>query len=221
MEKTTLHLFNINADDVMQLFNSKLQHLNITVDTHQGGWETIEIAGENIRLIVEEIVSFFPQVIAGDVVKGIIELLKKHNKTITVAESCSGGRVASLITSVSGSSAVFNGSVVTYSNRLKHLWLKVSETSLNTFGAVSSYVVQEMAQGILKMAGANHALAISGIAGPAGGSREKPVGTVYIAYTNDKGVLKNERLFLKGDRNTIQTGAAYNALRLFVQNCHL
>jgi len=217
MEKTQLHLFGVNASDIKQLFSSKLEDFKTDFKTHQGGWEIIEIIGKDADFIAKEIKAFFPKIIIGDILEAIVELLKQRGETITVAESCTGGRVASLITSVSGSSSVFNGSMVTYSNNLKHKWIEVSEASLNAFGAVSSEVVQEMALGILKMADATHALSISGIAGPTGGSKEKPVGTVYIAYANNQGFLKSERLLLNGNRNEIQLSASYHALRLFLQ----
>jgi nicotinamide-nucleotide amidase len=190
------------------------------VSTHIGGWEIITLSGNNNKIakITSTIKEFFPNVIVGDILNNLINILKEKNQTLTVAESCTGGRVASLITSVAGSSSVFNGSMVTYSNEIKHVWLGVNKASLKAFGAVSSEVVKEMAIGILETAGAHHSVAISGIAGPSGGSKEKPVGTVYIAYANYEGKVVSQRLFLKGDRENIQISAAYHAIRLFITN---
>jgi len=112
--------------------------------------------------------------------ENIIRELKKNNQTITFAESCTGGRIAAAFTAISGSSAVLNGSCVTYSNEIKHLWLGVEETVLEKFGAVSQQCVAQMLEGIKNLAGADYAIAVSGIAGPTGGTELKPVGTVYI-----------------------------------------
>ena len=107
-------------------------------------------------------------------------LLRKSKKTITTAESCTGGLVASLITKISGSSDIFNGSIVTYSNSIKNKELGVLNESLDKFGAVSKQVVSEMLDGVLKKFEADFAIAISGVAGPNGGTKNKPVGTIVI-----------------------------------------
>jgi len=113
-------------------------------------------------------------------IEKIIEKLTSQNQTISFAESCTGGRIAVAFTSVSGASAVLDGSVVTYSNAIKHTWLGVDNEVLEKFGAVSSQCVSQMLEGIKNLSGADYALAVSGIAGPSGGTEEKPVGTVYI-----------------------------------------
>ena len=102
-------------------------------------------------------------------------LLRKSKKTITTAESCTGGLVASLITKISGSSDIFNGSIVTYSNSIKNKELGVLNESLDKFGAVSKQVVSEMLDGVLKKFEADFAIAISGVAGPNGGTKNKLV----------------------------------------------
>ena len=107
-------------------------------------------------------------------------LLRKSKKTITTAESCTGGLVASMITKISGSSDIFNGSIVTYSNSIKNKELDVLNESLDKFGAVSKQVVSEMLDGVLRKFEADFAIAISGIAGPNGGTKNKPVGTIVI-----------------------------------------
>jgi len=115
-----------------------------------------------------------------DITEQIIKELTKREETVTFAESCTGGRIAAAFTAVSGSSAVLNGSCVTYSNEIKHLWLGVEKSVLENFGAVSQQCVAQMLTGIKDLAGADYALAVSGIAGPTGGTDLKPVGTVYI-----------------------------------------
>ena len=115
-----------------------------------------------------------------NLVEKIIQELTKESQTITFAESCTGGRIAAAFTAVSGASNVLNGSCVTYSNEIKHLWLGVDEEVLENFGAVSQPCVAQMLEGIQRLAGSDYAIAVSGIAGPTGGTELKPVGTVYI-----------------------------------------
>ena len=143
----------------------------------------------------------------------IIEHLKTMQKSITFAESCTGGRIASAFTAISGASAVLNGSVVSYANEIKSSWLGVKEQTLIKHGAVSEACVEEMLKGILKMASANYAIAVSGIAGPTGGSEEKPVGTVYIGVASkQKNII--QRYHFEGDRETIQAEATATSIAL-------
>lgn len=111
----------------------------------------------------------------------LLQLLIDKKFTIATAESCTGGNIAHLITSIPGSSEAFKGSVVAYSNEVKHNLLGVSEASLSEFGAVSQQVVEQMAEGACRALNTDCAIATSGIAGPDGGSDKKPVGTVWIA----------------------------------------
>ena len=130
----------------------------------------------------------------GDVIYGegqdLIEqvvgnLLKSQNKSIATAESCTGGYLAHLLTSIAGSSAYYKGSVIAYSNDIKMNELSVQESTLHNYGAVSEETVKEMAQNIRKRYRTTVGLACSGIAGPDGGTPEKPVGTVWIAYADE------------------------------------
>lgn len=114
--------------------------------------------------------------------KVVVDLLTAKGQTVATAESCTGGMIASNITGVAGASAVFEAGFVTYSNRMKTELLGVSETSLIEHGAVSEAVVREMVTGALSRSGADYAVAVSGIAGPDGGTEEKPVGTYWVAW---------------------------------------
>ncbi len=138
-----------------------------------------------------------------NITEKIIEELTKNEQTITFAESCTGGRIAAEFTAISGSSNVLNGSCVTYSNEIKHLWLGVEEKVLENHGAVSQQCVTQMLEGIKNLAGADYAIAVSGIAGPTGGSKEKPVGTVYIGLQTP---FSQEvfHCFFHGNREQIQ-----------------
>ena len=147
----------------------------------------------------------------------IINTLKAKKQTITFAESCTGGRIASAFTAISGASAVLGGSCVTYSNEIKSKWLGVSEKTLLEHGAVSKECVEEMLKGIVTLADANYAVAVSGIAGPTGGTDEKPVGTVYIGILNQNNIIIEHHLF-KGDREAVQIEATEVAIALFKKN---
>jgi nicotinamide-nucleotide amidase len=135
--------------------------------------------------------------------KKIIDKLTKDHHTITFAESCTGGRVASTFTAISGASSVLNGSLVTYSNDIKHQWLKVPYEVLENKGAVSSECVSYMLEGAKEMAKSDYAIAISGIAGPSGGTEFKPVGTVYIGILTPHTKEIFHSLF-DGDREAVQ-----------------
>ncbi len=146
------------------------------------------------------------------------EILKAKNKTMGTAESCTGGYIAHLITSVPGSSEYYKGSVISYANETKENLLSVDPETLTLFGAVSEQTVREMVQGALHSLKVDYALATSGIMGPDGGTKEKPVGTVWIAAGN-KDKTETLRLNLRFDRqrNTEMTAAnALNFLRKFI-----
>lgn len=122
-------------------------------------------------------------------------LLKSSKKTICTAESCTGGEIAHLITSVAGSSLYYKGSVVAYSNDVKTQLLGVQPKTLGKYGAVSEQTVIEMAEGARKLFKTDFVVATSGIAGPDGGTEEKPVGTLWIAVASEKGVVTEKRSF--------------------------
>lgn len=146
------------------------------------------------------------------------QLLLKQGKSLGLAESCTGGYLSHLITGIPGSSAYYNGGIVSYSNAFKEALLGVSSDTLNTFGAVSRETVLEMVQGILKQPGVDVGIAISGIAGPDGGTPEKPVGTIWIAYGDKKSQHAVKILFTKSRLLNIEYAAYYslNLLRKFL-----
>lgn len=146
------------------------------------------------------------------------KLLSKHHKTIGTAESCTGGYIAHLITSVPGSSVYFKGSVISYSNEIKENILGVKRSTLLEHGAVSEATVQEMVTGSLKTLQTDYAVAVSGILGPDGGSDEKPTGTVWIAAGSKK-ELKTLKMHFRFDRmRNMQLTAIYalNLLRTVI-----
>ena len=124
----------------------------------------------------------------------VVRLLTAGNKTLALAESCTGGGIANRVTNVPGASAVFLGGLVTYSNAAKQKFLGVRAETLATHGAVSEAVAREMAEGARRQTGADYALAVTGIAGPGGGTDEKPVGTVILALAGEFGTVVERRL---------------------------
>ena len=145
----------------------------------------------------------------------IVEKLKKENWQVACAESCTGGMVVSALVDVPGVSDVLMESYVTYSNEAKGKLLGVSKEALETWGAVSAQVAEQMAQGAAREAGAQAAVAVTGIAGPEGGTPQKPVGLVYIGcYVNGK-VCVTENQF-HGSRMEIRRQAAKAALSLLL-----
>lgn len=145
------------------------------------------------------------------------QLLLSHNQRCTVAESCTGGGLAAAITDITGSSQWFDRGFVTYSNESKQQMLGVPAKILLSQGAVSEAVVRAMAEGALAASTANLSVAISGIAGPDGGSLEKPVGTVWFAWARDAHPTQAQRYMLAGDRLTIRQQAVQIALEGLIQ----
>lgn len=148
--------------------------------------------------------------------------LKARGATVTTAESCTGGWVAKVITDIAGSSAWFERGFVTYSNEAKAQMIGVREETLAQHGAVSEPVVVEMAIGALKAARADYAVSISGIAGPDGGSEEKPAYTVWFAFATARGEGITRRECFSGDRDAVRRQATAYALQTlwqqFLQN---
>jgi len=150
--------------------------------------------------------------------KIVSELLRERKQTLALAESCTGGYIASLFTAIPGASEIFKGAIVPYTNLSKHELLQVDEKLFTTVGSVSQEVVEQLAQNVLKKFNSDYAIAISGIAGPTGGTPEKPVGTVWAAVANKEKVLAFKLQF--GDnrqRNiTMTASAAINLLRKLI-----
>lgn len=146
----------------------------------------------------------------------IVMALIEHKITIATAESCSGGKIAATITDVPGASEIFGYGMVTYSNDAKIKILGVKEETLAAHGAVSPETAYEMAAGLKRVSGADVAVSVTGIAGPGGGSPEKPVGLVYmgIAYGNDVFVKKN---LFQGERDEVRLQTVETALHFVAE----
>lgn len=142
--------------------------------------------------------------------------LQERGETLATAESCTGGMIASALTSVEGSSVWFGYGFVTYSNEAKQRLLGVTDKTLHTFGAVSAATAVEMAQGALLVAQANWALAVTGIAGPGGGSAYKPVGTVWFAIANPSETITTLLRCRPDQRNEIRRMASVTVLQSLI-----
>ena len=147
-----------------------------------------------------------------------IELLKKHNLTVSTAESCTGGSVAAALTSIPGSSAVVKGGVVAYSNDIKRDVLGVSGQCIDEYGAVSLPVVEQMAEGVAKrVINTDCAIATSGIAGPGGGTAAKPVGTICIAVITPNGIAVNHHHFTGNRAQIIERTVTTALIKLITE----
>lgn len=175
---------------------------------------------EKLNYYVSELIKLIPDQIYGYgnvSMEGVVgELLKENNRTLSTAESCTGGNVSKMLTSISGSSSFFNGSIVSYSNQSKSELLDVNEQNIEKYGAVSQQVVEQMAANVRLKFNSDFGISTSGIAGPSGGTTEKPVGTVWIAVANkDKVVSKKLNLGYNRERNIhVSSLSVLNLLRL-------
>ena len=149
----------------------------------------------------------------------VVKLLQEKKIKISTTESCTGGFLAGTIVNVSGASEVFDEGYITYSNVAKHKILGVKEETLEQYGAVSEETAKEMAEGCAKAAGAQIAIGITGIAGPTGGTKEKPVGLVYMACMVN-GEISVKEFHFSGNRSKIRETTTANALT-FVRHCIL
>lgn len=148
--------------------------------------------------------------------RDIGEILRSRKLTVSAAESCTGGRIGDKITDIPGSSDYFLGSAVTYSNEAKRDILGVSEDSLRSFGAVSEQVANEMAKGCRNAFGSDLGLSTTGIAGPSGGSAEKPVGLVWFGIS-DGNMVETESALFPGDRLEVKEVASVYALEMLLR----
>jgi PncC family amidohydrolase len=151
-----------------------------------------------------------------NVINKVSDKLKKHKVSIATAESCTGGLLAHTLTSISGSSEYFDQGVVSYSNKAKKELLRIPEQLLKKYGAVSQEIAQAMAQAIQRRASVDYGLATTGIAGPTGGSKDKPVGLVFIGIAGKETVVVKKFIF-SGDRLTNKEKTCTAALELLLE----
>jgi len=176
--------------------------------------ESAEAAAKRLERLVRDRLGEYLYAAGGQTIEGVVALkLKAKGLTVAVAESCTGGLIGQRLTSLSGSSAYFERGVVTYSDRAKVDLLKVPESLIRQNGSVSAEVAQAMAEGVREQSGTDLGLAVTGIAGPSGGTKEKPVGLVFLALADKKTSVCRQHLF-SGDREGIRFRASQAALDL-------
>ena len=197
---------------------AKACDIGLNVYKNQAGF--VEITAEERKY--GKIDSFFASIsklfsgkviVADSLQEYIVDVFGASKYKLAIAESCTGGLTSYKITSVPGASQMLFGSVATYSNDAKTLWLGVEEDKIDEYGAVSEETVSGMLEGVLKVSGADFAIAISGIAGPDGGTKDKPVGTVYAGVRHKDGESKIFKKQFYGDRTLIQSASADFALK--------
>ncbi len=149
--------------------------------------------------------------------KSLIRILIKKKLRISFAESCTGGLLASTITSISGASKVFNLGLITYSNQAKIKFLKINKNIITKYGAVSHECCYAMVKNLSKISKANISVSITGIAGPKGGTKQKPIGLVYIGVKRGKKIHINKCLFKSKKRSSIQKATVKKALNLILR----
>ena len=148
-----------------------------------------------------------------DAATELLELYRGKKLTIATAESCTGGMIGALLTDIAGASDVFQGGFITYSNELKHILLGVNVDLLNEYGAVSDEVACAMAEGAAMRTGADYAVAVTGVAGPGGGTAQKPVGLVYVAVAGH-GKIICKKINTVGSRQQVRSGSVASALNM-------
>lgn len=220
---TLFSVIDLDEDSLKILLEPLAQNYEIKITPTKliDGWMVIEAISNrygNIESFFKAVSALLPKKVIHhpDIIAYIAQCLEQQSKTLSIAESCTGGLIASLLTKHSGVSSVFKGGVVSYANEIKESWLGVSTDTLERFGAVSELCVREMLEGVLNASLSDFAIATSGIAGPTGGSVEKPIGTVFVGARTKEGDVLIERLLLQGDREYIQMQSAYHALKLLL-----
>jgi nicotinamide-nucleotide amidase len=217
-----INIFDEDEESARAMLEPLAQSFEVRLQSTQvvPGWLQLRIQSRrhgNLANFISASKQLLPGriIAAGNLALYIIERLMHHQKKLTMAESCTGGLIASWLTRESGASNIFEGSLVTYSNALKSNWLAVSDRKLESFGAVSEEVVEEMTEGALNVSYADYAVAVSGIAGPDGGSDLKPVGTVYIGVrSKHRSIVEKCRFY--GDRNYIQEQSMFFAIKMLL-----
>jgi len=223
----TLKTAGIGESNMEELISAPLQHLteggmDLGFCARVGEVDVRFVArGTDAAAVVTEAEAITRR-LAGDAVFGeqdevlegvVVRALTQRGQTLALAESCTGGHIAHRITNIPGASAVFLAGYVTYANAAKARTLGVREESLREFGAVSEAVAREMAEGARRVSGSDWALSVTGIAGPSGGTLDKPVGTVWMALAGPDGTEAVQRLN-RFDRETFKFTTSQQALHL-------
>ncbi len=187
--------------------------IKVRIETSQGNLEPA------VQALIRSLQSYYINRGEDGLGHVVGELLKRHNRTLAVAESCTGGLLSGTITDIPGSSEYYRGGVIAYSNELKARLLAVSPAILSEYGAVSRQTAARMAEGAAECLGSDLSLSTTGIAGPGGGTEQKPVGTVFIGLASKDEKTRVEEFHFRGDRETIRMMSVNKAL--FMLNRHI
>jgi nicotinamide-nucleotide amidase len=203
-----------NRPGVLIGYYPNFPEIHVTLTVQASTAERADLLVSELETEIEHRLGQWVVAQGAETIEGAVgRMLTDRGLTLALAESCTGGLIGHRITQVSGSSAYFDRGLVVYSNRAKQSLLGVSADTLDRHGAVSGPCAEEMAEGARKNAGADLGLATTGVAGPTGGSPEKPVGTVYIALASDRGA-RSEKFHFPGTRAQVKTLTAETALSL-------
>ena len=220
--KARIHIFDEERETLINILNpiAQMYEVQFEVIEEVRGWLQVDIFSNkygDISHFINGVKKLLPKKLinSSSVVTHIIQRLSSAAKKITFSESCTGGLLSYYFTKENGASKILDGSLVTYSNLIKENWLAVMPSTLESYGAVSAEVVDEMSAGAINVSGADFAISISGIAGDSGGTIEKPVGTVYIGVRT-KNRHKEERYHFDGDRNYVQHQSVMSAIKMLV-----
>ncbi|HEY1490501.1 MAG TPA: nicotinamide-nucleotide amidohydrolase family protein, partial [Verrucomicrobiae bacterium] len=210
-EKIQPPLAALVADGLEVGYCARVGQVDVRLTAYGAAAEKIVRAGEAVvqKILGANIYGFDDE----EIEQVVVRLLTEKKKTLALAESCTGGGIANRVTNVPGASAIFLGGVVSYANDVKEKFLGVRAKTLQQHGAVSEAVVREMAEGMREKFGADFALAVTGIAGPGGGTPDKPVGTVFIALAGAFGTVV-ELKFNSYEREAFKQLTAQQALEL-------
>jgi len=185
-------------------------HINITLRGHDEPSVMSEL--DRVEKEIRDLLGTYLFATGNQSMEGVLgEMLRERGLSLSVAESCTGGLIGNLLTNVAGSSSYFKGGVIVYSNQCKVDLLNVSQESIKEYGAVSDQTAREMAEGVKKKVNTDMGLAVTGIAGPDGGSEKKPVGTVHIGLALDNETFSGKYLF-PGLRKQVKLNTAMMAL---------
>ena len=218
----TIYLFNEEKENAIAMLEpiAQMYEINIDVIVLVDGFLKINIYSKkygNLSKFINNAKQLLSKKLihTKNIMRYIIETLSSNDKKITFAESCTGGLLTYYLTKENGASNILDGSLVTYSNKLKENWLAVDKEVIDREGAVSLDVVSEMSEGALNVSDADYSISISGVAGDFGGTKDKPVGMVCIGVrTKDEHI--EEILCLDGDRNYVQHQSVLYALKMLI-----
>lgn len=212
-------LIGIDSMSAITLLGSLAQKSDVCLESSGFFIKATHTHKATLEAFMREVgVLFGSKLVQGkNLAQSAITLLKTTNQKLSTAESCTGGLLGYEFTQISGASEVFLGGVISYDNSIKESWLGVDSQDLQSFGAVSEVVVSQMCKGILHLSGADFALATSGIAGPGGGSAQKPVGLVYIGVQHRGEVAKVEWHIFSGNRKSVQRQAVQMAVVMLLR----